>query len=244
MAAYTRMAVKLFQAGVLEAYRPLLSEEKECVVLIKLIQTTEETSLIETSLKSLQEIINVAGDTFRDSIIKKILTTVKSLFSRQERSTRLEAGRCMDSLVRHLPAEDLQALLREASGDDIHEHQDLIWTIKEVLSIRSTMNELLHRPAGPQAMQHRPAGPQAMQQRPAGPPNVQQQRQPGPGQQAMQQQRPNAPTTSQFPQGMAQRPGAPQQTRQPLSPLLSSYPFWLCFSFLIKFFCFLFIAGH
>jgi hypothetical protein len=156
VAAYTRMAVKLFQAGVLEAYRPLLSEEKECVVLIKLIQTTEETSLIETSLKSLQEIINVAGDTFRDSIIKKILTTVKSLFSRQERSTRLEAGRCMDSLVRHLPAEDLQALLREASDDDIHEHQELILTINEVLSIRLS--------AGPQPMQQRPAGHQAVQQ--------------------------------------------------------------------------------
>jgi eukaryotic translation initiation factor 2C len=33
----------------------------------------------------------------------------------------------------------------------------------------------------------------------------------------MQQQRPNAPTTSQFPHGMAQRPGAPQQPR-PAAP--------------------------
>ena len=55
-----------------------------------------------------------------------------------------------------------------------------------------------------------PAGPQAPM-RPSGPQNVQQQRQPGPGQQAMQQQRPNVPTTYQLPQGMAQRPGVPQQ---------------------------------
>jgi hypothetical protein len=207
------MAVKLFQAGVIEAYRPLLSEEKECVVLIKLIRTTEESPLIETSLQSLQEIINVAGDTFRDSIIKKILATVKSLFGRPERSTRLEAGRCMDSLVRHLPAEDLQALLREASDDNIRENQELIWTINEVLSIRlhAGPRPMQQRPAGHPAVQQRPAGLQEIQQRPglqailrrpAGPPNVQQQR------------RRNV-VTNQFPQGMAQRPGTPQQTRQP-----------------------------
>jgi hypothetical protein len=84
-------------------------------MLINLIKTTEETTMIEKSLNSLQEIINEAGDKLRYSIFKYILTTVKSLFSKQERSTRLEAGRCMDSLVRHLQAEDLQALLREAS---------------------------------------------------------------------------------------------------------------------------------
>ncbi len=234
------MAVKLFKAGVLAPYRPLLSAEIECVVLIKLIKTTEETTMIETSLNSLQEIINVAGDKLRDSICKDILTTVKSLFSKQERSTRLEAGRCMDSLVRHLPAEDLQALLREASGDDIHEHQDLIWTIKEVLSIRSTINELLHRPAGPQAMQHRPAGPQAMQHRPAGPqamqhrpagphaiqhrpaaPHAIQQRPAGP--QAIQQ-RPAGPQAMQHrpagPQAMQHRPAGPQAMQQrPAGPI-------------------------
>jgi hypothetical protein len=36
VAAFTRMAIKLFLAGVIDAYSPLLTEEKECVVLIKL----------------------------------------------------------------------------------------------------------------------------------------------------------------------------------------------------------------
>jgi hypothetical protein len=44
-----------------------------------------------------------------------------------------------------------------------------------------------------------------------------QQRQPGPGQQAIQQQRPNVPQTAQRPQGMAQRPVAPQQPRPAVS---------------------------
>jgi hypothetical protein len=169
--------------------------------------------LIETSLQRLQELINVAGDTFRESILKQILTAVKPLLGRPERSTRLEAGRCMDSLVRHLPAEDLQALLREASDEDIRENPELIWTINEVLSI------LLH--AGPRPMQQRPAEHRAVQQRPAGLQEIQQR----PGLQAIlqrptgllnvQQQRRHNVVTNQFPQGMAQRSGTPQQTRQP-----------------------------
>jgi hypothetical protein len=34
VAAFTRMAIKLFLAGVIDAYSPLLTEEKECVVLV------------------------------------------------------------------------------------------------------------------------------------------------------------------------------------------------------------------
>ncbi len=71
VAAYTKMAINLFKAGVLLPYRPLLSEEKECVVLIN-------TTTIETSLNSLQVIIYVAGGKLRDSICKDILILAKS----------------------------------------------------------------------------------------------------------------------------------------------------------------------
>ncbi len=186
------MAIKLFLAGVIDAYSPLSPEEKECVVLIKMIRTTEDSPSIETSLQRLQELINVAGNTFRASILQHILTAVKPLLGRPQRSTRLEAGRCMDSLVRHLPAEELEALLRQASDENIRDHPELIWTINEVLSIRlhAGHQPMQQRPDGAQAMPERPAGIPAIQQRPAGLLNVQQQR------------RRNV-VTNQFPHGMA-----------------------------------------
>ncbi len=193
MAAYTNMAIKLFLAGVIEAYSPLSPEEKECVVLIRMIRTTEESPSTVTSLQRLQEFINVAGNTFRSSILHHILTTVKPLLGRRtQRSTRLEAGRCMDSLVRHLPAEELVALLRQASEDNIRDHPELIWTINEVLSIRlhAGNQPMPQRPDGAQAMPERPAGLPAIVQRPAGLLNVQ------------QQSRRNV-VTEQFQQGMA-----------------------------------------
>jgi hypothetical protein len=219
VAAFTNMAIKLFLAGVIDAYSPLLPEEKECVVLIKMIRTTEESPSIETSLQRLQELINVAGNTFRASILQQILTAVKPLLGRPERSTRLEAGRCMDSLVRHLPAEDLQALLREASDEDIRQNPELIWTINEVLSIllHAGPRPMQQRPAGHRAIQQRPAGAQAMPQRPAGLPAILQR---PAGLLNVQQQRRRNVVTHQFPQGMAQRPGTPQHTCLPLSPLL------------------------
>ena len=99
------------------------------------------------------------------------------------------------------------------------------------------------RAAGPQVRQQHPAGPQVVQQRPADPLNLQQQpasqgmqqpqgvwgsgmqqRQPGPVQQANQQQRHKVPQTAQHPQGMAQRPVAPQQSRPAVSQTQQSRP--------------------
>jgi hypothetical protein len=51
-----------------------------------------------------------------------------------------------------------------------------------------------------------------------------QQRQPGPVQQANQQQRHKVPQTAQHPQGMAQRPVAPQQSRPAVSQTQQSRP--------------------
>jgi hypothetical protein len=127
---YMKMVINLFKAGEIPPYCPLLPEEKECVVLINLIKTTEDAPTMETSLKVLRVMINVAGQKLRDSLRKSILATMKSLLSHREERTRLEAVGCMDSLVRHFPAEELEALENE---QDLQEHQSLVWTIREFI---------------------------------------------------------------------------------------------------------------
>ncbi len=91
------------------------------------IKKTEDSSFRETSLHALRGVITLAGDKMSEPIRKSILAILQLILSHSEDTTRSTATGCLDDLFRHLPADELEALVNDCL---IHDDLSLDCTLR------------------------------------------------------------------------------------------------------------------
>lgn len=91
------------------------------------IKTTEDSSIRETSLQALRGVITPASDKMSEAVRKTITTTLLSMLSHPEDTTRSVAAGCLGALCRRLPAEELRAVATECF---ISDDPSADWTLR------------------------------------------------------------------------------------------------------------------
>ncbi|XP_037814626.1 eIF-2-alpha kinase activator GCN1 [Lucilia sericata] len=88
------------------------------------IKSGDDSAIRETMLQALRSVITPAGDKMSDPIKKQICGTLIGLIGHQEDVTRSVAGGCLGALLKYLPSEQVDDILRNhillEDNDDSH----------------------------------------------------------------------------------------------------------------------------